>query len=108
MSNYLEPLVGNRMLGEGSVGIIIDSDDKGTIIFASPGTEKLFRVPYPGELLGRSVEELVPDDIRDKHRSWRLEFNANPRVRRMGLLMIRPVDPAYDARTQARHFGSSL
>lgn len=79
--SYLAPMDGDMILGSGVCGLIVERDENGTIIYASPEAEKMFRVPYIGELFGKSVDELVPLP----HKDLRLEFNKNPRVRRMGL-----------------------
>lgn len=79
--NFLQPIDGNMILGRGVCAIIVAADDNGTIMFASPEAEKLLRAPYPGAMLGASVDDFVPMP----HKEMRLQYNAAPRIRRMGL-----------------------
>ncbi|WP_208028085.1 PAS domain S-box protein [Rhabdothermincola sediminis] len=63
-------------------GILI-TDDAGTIVLANHRTEELFGYA-PGELLGRPVEILLPDESRSVHRAHRTRYRAEPRTRAMG------------------------
>jgi sigma-B regulation protein RsbU (phosphoserine phosphatase) len=61
--------------------IAVDAD--GRIVFANSQTEKLFGYTS-AELLGQSIELLVPDRVRSAHRSSREDFAGSPHVRPMG------------------------
>ena len=58
-------------------------DRHGTIALINSQTEKLFGYPR-AELLGKSVEQLVPGRFRHLHPEHRTAFSQSPRVRPMG------------------------
>ena len=58
-------------------------DREGIIILVNRETERLFGYPRE-ELLGRSIELLVPDPLRRSHPIFRDGFHAEPRTRAMG------------------------
>jgi PAS domain S-box-containing protein len=60
-------------------GIIL-ADRDGRIVHANPQTTRLFGYPRD-ELVGRLIEDLVPERFRPAHRSHRADFEAAPRVR---------------------------
>jgi PAS domain S-box-containing protein len=61
--------------------VIVNRDGNITIVNAQ--TEKLFGYSRT-ELLGRPVEVLIPERIRDAHSAHRVNFFSEPRVRAMG------------------------
>jgi len=61
--------------------VIVDSD--GTIVFANTQVRETFGFD-PAELVGRSVEILMPPRFREVHAVHRDLFNAKPRSRPMG------------------------
>ena len=62
--------------------VVVDSN--GVIVLTNRQTESVFG--YSGnELLGESVEVLMPMRFRDAHRRHRSHFTANPHTRPMGL-----------------------
>jgi PAS domain S-box-containing protein len=61
--------------------VIVNSDGDITIVNAQ--TEKLFGYSRT-ELLGKPVEVLIPERIREAHSAHRANFFAEPRVRAMG------------------------
>jgi PAS domain S-box-containing protein len=63
-------------------GIII-TNQKGNIIKANPSSEKMFGYAH-GELLDKTVEELVPMRYKDTHVHNREGYNKNPHARSMG------------------------
>ncbi len=63
-------------------GILI-VDRSGTIVFASSRASEVMRLPAE-ELVGRGVDEFVPDDVRGVHRAHRARYQAEPTVRTMG------------------------
>ncbi|HEY1766117.1 MAG TPA: sigma 54-interacting transcriptional regulator [Terracidiphilus sp.] len=89
--------------------ILITAVD-GTIRGANPRAEELFGYTVE-ELIGQSVEMLVPSRFRDDHPRHRENYNAHPRTRQMGAalnlfgqrkdgsefpvdIMLKPVDTA--------------
>ncbi|MBL8090923.1 MAG: diguanylate cyclase [Anaerolineales bacterium] len=64
-------------------GIILSSS-KGEITLVNSQVEKIFQYSRH-ELIGRSVEELVPESFRQKHFTYHREFFLNPRPRPMGV-----------------------
>lgn len=88
----MEPLVSNERLfsmeslnalfEHAAEGIII-SDKAGNIVRANPSSERLFGYDK-GELLGKRIEDLVPQKYQSTHTAHRNNFNQNPRARPMG------------------------
>ncbi|MER7767152.1 PAS domain S-box protein [Kitasatospora sp. NPDC096140] len=72
-----------RALLEAAPDAMVITDDAGTITLVNAQTEALFGYPRK-ELLGRSVELLVPTRFRDQHHRHRDEYAANRQVRPMG------------------------
>ena len=58
-------------------------DKTGKIVLVSRETERLFGYPRE-ELLGRSIEMLVPARFRKHHAAFRAEFHADPQTRLLG------------------------
>ncbi|MGI9236706.1 MAG: PAS domain-containing hybrid sensor histidine kinase/response regulator [Woeseiaceae bacterium] len=61
--------------------IIIDENGKIAIVNAQAETMFGFR---RGEIMGQTIETLLPERIRDRHRSHRQEFTRDPKLRPMG------------------------
>src|SRR5262249_60550839 len=61
--------------------VAVDAD--GAIVQVNSLTESLFGYKRE-ELIGQKIEMLVPDRYRPAHREHRSDFDANPKVRRMG------------------------
>ena len=62
---------------------IIMADEAGEILLANRQIEHLFGYER-GELLGRSVDDLLPESLRQAHRAHRTRYRAEPRTRAMG------------------------
>ena len=58
-------------------------DETGRIALANHQAERLFGYPEGG-LAGLSVEQLIPEDARARHRSHRSRYMHSPRIRPMG------------------------
>lgn len=62
---------------------IVAVDSNGIIVQINSQTEQLFRYPRE-EVIGRSIETLVPERFRTAHHHHRGNFAAAPKIRRMG------------------------
>ncbi|WP_147652685.1 PAS domain S-box protein [Vulcaniibacterium gelatinicum] len=62
---------------------LIVVDGEGRIVLANGNAERLFGYPPQG-LVGLAIEDLVPEDARQRHRAHRGHYMQSPRVRPMG------------------------
>ena len=62
---------------------IVMADDEGKIIFVNSHVNRMFGYEE-GELIGRSVEDLVPDRYKKGHAALRKSFLSVPETRPMG------------------------
>ena len=62
---------------------LIVADRAGRIVHANRHAESLFGYPIEG-LIGMTIEALMPDELRDRHRTHRDAYMETPRVRAMG------------------------
>ncbi len=65
--------------------IVVDA--KGLIVLANEQTELMFGY-HRSELLGRSIELLIPDDLRELHAAHRDEYIAGPRPVKLGRELV--------------------
>lgn len=72
----------NALFEFATEGIII-TNKHGVITKANPSSERLFAFSK-GELIGKTVEDLIPENLAKKHTSHRNNFNVNPHTRSMG------------------------
>jgi PAS domain S-box-containing protein len=90
MTSSVEPPPGAR-LGDDALRGLLDSlpdalviaDEHGEIRFVNRQTEALFGFDR-ADLLGRSVDDLLPERLRQVHGAHRTRYRAEPRVRSMG------------------------
>ncbi len=71
---------------ESATQAIVSVDASGKIVLANARTEEMFGYPR-NELLGRTIEMLLPESSRGKHVRQRADYMAKPRVRPMGIGM---------------------
>lgn len=64
-------------------GVVVANRD-GTIAFINRKVTEIFGYSEP-ELLGKPIEVLVPDEIRERHVSFRQAYIDHPRSRPMGM-----------------------
>lgn len=72
-----------RAMVEASPDGMLLSDDLGSIVWANSRMESLFGF-VPSDLVGMSVEDLVPERFRRAHRSHRESYATRPTTRPMG------------------------
>lgn len=72
-----------RNLLETAPDAMIIVDDNGTIAVVNSQAERMFGYSR-GELLGQSVEMLLPERLRERHRAHRRRYNDEPAIRSMG------------------------
>ena len=73
-----------RELLEAAPDAIIEVDQDGRIVLMNRVTEKTFGYTRH-ELLGQSLDVLLPDQLRDSHAGHRARFEADPITRPMGM-----------------------
>jgi len=72
-----------RLVVEASPSGVVMVDRRGTIVLVNRETERLFGYTRD-ELVGQSMERLVPVRFRDNHPAVRQEFFTHPQTRAMG------------------------
>lgn len=73
-----------RQIFQSSIEAIIMVDEGGKILLANPVSERMFG--YEGDgLVGRFIEDLLPEHLKKRHVAYRREFNAHPEPRPMGM-----------------------
>jgi PAS domain S-box-containing protein len=75
-----------RLLLESAAQGVVSVDAQGLVVMANRALESMFGWE-PGELIGESIEQLVPVSARDAHRQHRMEYFASPRPRSMGIAL---------------------
>lgn len=68
---------------ESAPDAVVTVDSSGSIVFVNDQVKALFGYERD-ELIGRSVDELLPGQIRDAHAAHRARYLADPRTRPMG------------------------
>ncbi|MGA0557856.1 PAS domain-containing sensor histidine kinase [Larkinella sp. VNQ87] len=72
----------SAVFANATIGIIL-SDSRGRMLSVSRFALSQFGYTE-AEMVGQTIELLVPDSIAPLHKSLRMSFNANPEVRHMG------------------------
>lgn len=75
-----------RLLFENAAQGFVSTDREGRIVDANPVALKLFGYGR-GELIGASIETLIPENIRNRHCELRGEYALHPHGRPMGIGM---------------------
>ncbi|HLP53595.1 MAG TPA: PAS domain-containing sensor histidine kinase [Fluviicola sp.] len=82
--NKMEGQQGLDTLFQHATEGIIVTNDRGVIIRANPSTERLFGYET-GELIGQSIELMIPKRYTETHVHNRKMYNKHPHARKMGL-----------------------
>ncbi|HET9658234.1 MAG TPA: PAS domain S-box protein [Kineosporiaceae bacterium] len=72
-----------RALLDGAPDAVVLTDAEGMILLVNKQAEVLFGYPR-AQLLGRGVEQLIPDGLRERHPGHRARYATDPRTRPMG------------------------
>lgn len=72
-----------RWLLESATDAMIVVDQEGRIVLLNPPVEKLFGYARE-ELLGRTIEALIPERFHEKHKGYRTNYSSHPNMRPMG------------------------
>jgi PAS domain S-box-containing protein len=72
-----------RALVDAAPDGILLADERGTILFANRRAAELFAIALD-DLVGRPVDDLLPERLREVHRAHRTRYGAEPRLRSMG------------------------
>src|SRR6478672_5006689 len=72
-----------RRLLEAAPDAILEVNDDGRITLANAAAERMFGYSR-AELMGQTIEMLVPEDKRSVHTRYRAGYAENPRIRPMG------------------------
>jgi len=72
-----------RLVVEAAPNGLLMTNEKGNIVLANSQIETLFHYSKK-ELLGQSIETLLPERFRKKHSADRASFNTAPKARPMG------------------------
>jgi PAS domain S-box-containing protein len=75
--------VGIRALIDAAPDGILLADEQGSVLFANHEAETMFGYD-PDGLVGRSVDDLLPERLQQVHRAHRTRYRAEPRRRSMG------------------------
>ena len=67
-----------------ALAILVVDAQTGEIRHATRPLEEMFGYFCRGELLGKSVEELVPLPLQERHAQHRIDYTENPKNRPMG------------------------
>ncbi|HEX3035507.1 MAG TPA: PAS domain S-box protein [Thermodesulfobacteriota bacterium] len=72
-----------RLVVESAPYATVTTDKRGKITYVNPQTERLFGYNRE-ELIGQSVEILVPERFRKEHPEYRRDFHKDPQARPVG------------------------
>jgi PAS domain S-box-containing protein len=73
-----------RQIFQSSVEAIIMVDQQGKILLANPVSERMFGYEKDS-LIGLTVEDLLPEQMRSRHIEYRKNFTSHPEPRPMGM-----------------------
>jgi two-component system sensor kinase FixL len=70
-------------IGE-TVPLLVADLETGSILYATRPCEEMFGFQLRNEMVGLSVDDLVPTPVRAQHAKHRSKYQATPRIRPMG------------------------
>lgn len=86
MAGILSSFVSHTEIGAAVLemaAVIVADLDTGEILYASPEAELMFGY-FVTELMGKNVDDLVPDGLKKVHKEHRTNFASTPKARPMG------------------------
>jgi len=73
-----------RQIFQSSIEAIIMVDKEGRILLTNPVSERMFGFEADG-LMGKCIDDLLPEHLRKRHVVYRNQFNEHPEPRPMGM-----------------------
>jgi PAS domain S-box-containing protein len=67
-----------------SLAVVVAEMETGVILFASKPAETMFGFKVRGEMVGRPVEDLMPERLRSLHPGYRAAYDRDPHIRQPG------------------------
>lgn len=83
LQGMIEVDAAKDLMWEGVPCVLMDLDT-GEILLINRAAEQLFGYAMPGELVGKTIEELLPERLRARHLEHRARYGTNPTQRAMG------------------------
>ncbi len=78
-----DEMIFHKMLDAVPISMLM-MDQNGKIVFANRFTEQVFGYEQQ-QLLGKTIEELIPERFRNVHPKYREQYMALPKIRSMGI-----------------------
>jgi PAS domain S-box-containing protein len=102
----MDPMTFEALFAHSSLGIIISNED-GIIEKTNPFAARMFGYE-PHELIGQIIEVLIPPPIREKHVTYRHQYNEHPHPRAMGsnlnLMAVRKSGELFPVEVSLTHY----
>lgn len=66
------------------IPVLVTDLDTGVILFVTRPLELMFGYEFKDELVGKVVEDLIPEQYREQHIQYRKQFSSERKTRPMG------------------------